>query len=136
MDGCGEQEHDHTHLRDLLTSSASSLVSPVSGGSENGKVSELPNTKGGFGHVTSPQFRNTPITKLRKSPQAYPSHPDPLPDSPMASRNLRSTVHLDRHGDRYRAALDHSAVRHHANPRVAATLIRPEFWWLVSHPDG
>jgi hypothetical protein len=52
MDVSRDQEHDHTHLRDLLTSPRR-LVSPVSVGfGTTGKGSEPPNTKEGFGHVT------------------------------------------------------------------------------------
>ena len=78
MDVSKDQAQDHTHLRDLLTASWSSPVSPVSGGfGKRGRFSNPPNTKRkGLG--TSPHF----------------SSETGQPQNPLASSSLPSSQTL------------------------------------------
>jgi len=68
MDVSRNQEHDHTHLRDLLTAVTSGLVSQLSGGSETGGGFRIPQ---GFGHVTRCNANEIHTTNHKNS-QAYP----------------------------------------------------------------
>ena len=78
MDVSRDREHDRTHLRDLLTSSARSVVSTVRGVGKRGSfpTSQIP--KRGFGHVISLQVRDTPFKKLRKPASSISKHTQTL----------------------------------------------------------
>jgi len=89
MDVSGDQEQDRIHLRDLLTCSVRSLVSPVRGRKAGDfPISQIP--KRGFGHVISLQFRDTPFKKLRKPASSIPKHTQTLFRQPHGSRNAEA----------------------------------------------
>jgi hypothetical protein len=81
MDVARDQEHDGIHLRDLLTCSARSLVSPVRG-SESGGFSAPKNTNEGLGaSFTAIQryaIQETSQTCLKHA-QAHPKPVAPAP---------------------------------------------------------
>jgi hypothetical protein len=77
MDVSRDQEHDRIHLRDLLTCSATSLVSPVRG-SESGGFSARPKIPMRVWARHSLQFRDTPFKKLRKPTSSIPKHTQTL----------------------------------------------------------
>jgi hypothetical protein len=54
------------------------VVSRIRGVRENREDFRTPLNRGEFGAVTSPKFRNTPITQLRKFPSYIPSTQIPL----------------------------------------------------------
>jgi hypothetical protein len=94
MDVSSDQEHDRTHLRDLLTSFMSGLVSQVSGGSETGGGFRIPKGLGTSLAATQLQFRDTPITKLRKPAPAHPSTTQTLLPPPFAAKDGQSLVYI------------------------------------------
>ena len=109
MDVSRNQAQDHTHLRDLLTASWSSPVSPVSGGfGKRGRFSNPPNTKRkGLG--TSPHF----------------SSETGQPHNPLASSSLPSTQTL------YPQAMSITRVEDAAN-RVSTQSLNPKKQKLYS----
>jgi hypothetical protein len=82
MDVSRDQEHDRIHLRDLLTCSATSLVSPVRGAESGGFSAPPENTNEGLG--TS--FTALQRYAIQKTSQAClkhtQAHPNPLPPAP------------------------------------------------------
>ena len=90
MDVSRDQEHDRTHLRDLLTCSARSPASPVRGSESVGVFRPPKIPKEGLGtSFTAIQRYAIPKTSQAclKHTQA---HPNPLPASPTASRNAEA----------------------------------------------
>jgi hypothetical protein len=66
MDVAKDWAQSHTHLQDLLTSSSSSLVGPVSEGfGKRGRFSNPSKTKEGFGHVTPTSRQKHAHHKIR-----------------------------------------------------------------------
>jgi hypothetical protein len=82
MDVSGDQEQDRIHLRDLLTCSVRSLVSPVRG-RKAGEFSDLANTKK---RVWARHFTAIQRHAIQKTSQAClkhtQAHPNPLPPAP------------------------------------------------------
>jgi len=89
MDVSRDQEHDRIHLRDLLTCSATSRVSPVRG-SESGGFSAPPKYQWGFGHVIHCNSEIRHSKKLRQPASSLPSTPKPSSARPTASRNAKA----------------------------------------------
>src|ERR1700689_5271151 len=82
MDVSSPQAQDHTHLRDLLTSSRGREVSPVSGGFGKGEGSRtLQNTlrRVWARHLTAPQKHRQPKNPLSTS--LFKLNPAPKPTS-------------------------------------------------------
>ena len=84
MDVFGDLGQDRTHLRDLLTCSVKSVVSPVRGSESGGVFRPHKYQKEGLGtsfHCNSETRHSKNFASL---PQAYPSTPKPSSASPTA----------------------------------------------------
>jgi hypothetical protein len=77
MDVSGDQEHHRTHLRDLLTSSARSVVSPVRGSESGGVFRPHKYQKEGLGTSFTCNSETRHSKNFASLPQAYPSTPKP-----------------------------------------------------------
>jgi hypothetical protein len=92
MDVSGDQEQDRIHLRDLLTCSARSLVSPVRASESGGVSRSRKYPKEGLGtsfHCNSETRHSKNFASL---PQAYPSTPEPSSASPTAHGMQKPTL--------------------------------------------
>jgi hypothetical protein len=88
MDVSGEQEHDRTHLRDLLTCSARSAVSPVRGSESGGVFRPRKYQKEGLGTSFHCNSETRHSKRLRKPASSIPKHTQTLrPGSARAWRN-------------------------------------------------
>jgi hypothetical protein len=100
MDVSRDQEHDRIHLRDLLTCSATSRVSPVRG-SESGGFSAPPKIPMRVWARHSLQVRDTPFKKLRKPASSIPKLTQTLFRPPHSFAECKSRLSLvpSRHSD-------------------------------------
>ncbi len=88
MDVSRDQEHDRTHLRDSLTCSARSVVSPVRGSESGGVFRPHKYQKEGLGTSFTCNSETRHSKNFASLPQAHPSTPKPpFPGSTGASRN-------------------------------------------------
>jgi len=78
MDVSRDQEHDRTHLRDLLTCSARSVVSPVRGSESGGVFRPRKYQKEGLGTSFTCDSEIRHSINFASLPHAYPSTPKPF----------------------------------------------------------
>jgi hypothetical protein len=133
MDVARDQEHDGIHLRDLLTCSARSLVSPVRG-SESGGFSAPKNTNEGLGaSFTAIQryaIQKTSQTCLKHAQ----AHPKPVAPAPRL-RGMKKLTPLVQSRHSEAAYGDARGPQREGAPnRPDLNMLRPAFSLKMSEP--